>query len=174
VSFRVRHRVWVWVAAGFVALISGGAVLGASASPDRRAALLSQLQHPARVSAAQASASVPQIRAHHGRARLTLAGRAYLMHLSPNLASARNRLALTVTANGRPLVGATVTAVFSMPAMNMWHAFSLSLTPTAGHAYAYASMMPFVGMPGEWRLDVRVALPGRHPAVFAVADVLGS
>jgi hypothetical protein len=172
VTARISHRLWVWVAAAIVAAISAVAVVGATASSDHRTELFSQLQRPAVSTSAPAPAAAPQMRVRHGHATLTLAGRAYSMDLSPNLASARNRLALAVTAGGRPVAGARVTVVFSMPAMNMWRAFSVTLTPTARGPYV--ATMPFVGMPGEWRLDVRVALPGHAPATFAAADVLGS
>jgi hypothetical protein len=169
---RVRHRVWVWVAAGFVALVSIVAVVGATARPEPRAALLLGLQRPAVATSAIAPTPPRQVRAQHGHAGLTLAGRAYAMSISPNVATAHNRLSLAVTAGGQAVAGATVTVAFSMPAMDMWRAFSVTLTHTAGGPYV--TTMPFVGMPGEWRLDVRVALPGHRPAAFAVTDALGS
>jgi YtkA-like protein len=172
VSTRASHRLWVWLAAAILSVIGVVAVLGATASPDPRATLFSQLHRPAVAAPASAPTAAPQIRARHGHAILTLAGRAYIMDVSPNLASARDRLALAVTAGGRPIAGATVTVAFSMPAMNMWRAFSVRLTPTARGAYV--GTLPFVGMPGQWRLDVRVALPGHAPVAFAAADVLGS
>jgi hypothetical protein len=171
VTARISHRLWLWVAAAIVAAISAVAVVGATASPDRRAALSSQLQRPAVSTPTSAHAAAPQIRARHGHATLTLAGRAYTVDLSPNRASARNRLALAVTAGGRPVAGATVTVAFSMPSMNMWRAFSVTLTPTVRGPYV--ATMPFVGMSGGWRLDVQVGLAGHAPTAFAVADVLG-
>ena len=171
-TVRVRRHVWVWVAAGFVALVSIVAVVGATARPERRAALFLRLQRPAVATSASAPTPPRQMRAQHGHAGLTLAGRAYVMKISPNLASAHNRLSLAVTAGGQPVAGATVTVAFSMPAMDMWRAFSVTLIQTAGGPYV--TTMPFVGMPGEWRLDVRVGLPGERPATFAVTDALGS
>jgi hypothetical protein len=169
VTNQVSRRLWVWVAAGIVFAISAG-VVAAGASPDRRAALMAQLERPA--SPATALGTTTSVAARHGHAVVTLDRRVYAVSVAPNRASARNQLALTVTQRGLPVPGATVSVAFSMPAMNMWRAFSVNL----GHSASgrYATTLPFVGMPGVWRLDVRVALPGHVAAAFAVADVLGS
>jgi hypothetical protein len=171
-TVRLRRHVWAWVAGAFVTLLSIVAVVGATASPQRSAALLHQLQRPALASSVTAPTAPAPVRTQHGHAGLVLGGRNYAIVLSPNLATARDRLALTVSAGGRPVAGATVTVAFSMPAMNMWRAFSVTLTQTA--AGPYVATMPFVGMAGEWRLDIRVAVAGYPPTAFAVADALGS
>ena len=94
----------------------------------------------------------------------------YNLALAPNRASMANRLVLTLSAGGHPLSAATVTVTFSMPAMDMFNAFSLVAHPlTPG---IFVATVPLVGMAGAWRLDIRVSRPGRPAIVFAVADRL--
>lgn len=90
--------------------------------------------------------------------------------LAPGRAGAVNRLTLRLSSAGRPLSAASVTVAFSMPAMDMFDAFTV-----AAHAVSpgtYLASVPVVGMAGAWRLDVRVGRPGRAPDTFAVVAQL--
>ncbi len=85
-------------------------------------------------------------------------------HLSPNRASAPNRLTLQLPP------GARVTVSFSMPSMDMWNGFTTTLTETA-HG-TYTANVPVLGMPGSWRMQFRVAPRGGAPYTVNVDDRL--
>jgi hypothetical protein len=166
----VHRRAWLWTAAVAAAVIVGGVLLTAAVTgAPSRGAVFTMLQRPAVVKAASPAAAVS---ATHGAAAVEIGAVRYAVRLAPNRASVPNRLTISAGAARRPLVGAQVTVTFSMPAMGMWHVFSLVLHP-AGPG-RYAAVMPFVGMPGAWRLDARVTRPGLRASAFAIADALQS
>jgi hypothetical protein len=107
----------------------------------------------------------------HGQAHVVAGGESYEVRLSPNRASGPNRLTVSAVAAAGAAAPTAVTVALSMPAMAMWRAFSLVLRPVGPGRYA--AVIPFVGMPGVWRLDFRVATSGRA-TTFAVSDLLGS
>ena len=157
-----RH-VWLWVAATVAAMAGTVLALAAMTGAPSRSAVVAMLQRPA----APAAAAVTP--APGGHARVTAGGMTYTVRLVPNRASVRNRLEIT---SARPLAKATITVAFSMPAMGMWHAFSLVLHPIGPGRFA--AVMPYVGMAGAWRLDARVAGAQTRVSAFAISDTLGS
>lgn len=165
----VNRRLWLWTGAVATAVIFGSALLiAATTGAPSRGAVFAMLERPA----VKAPPSVAAVPATHGAAVVEIGAVRYAVRLTPNRASVANRLTITATAARRPLVGVTMTVTFSMPAMRMWHVFSLVLRPTG--TGRYAAVMPFVGMPGAWRLDARVTGPRLRASAFAIADALAS
>jgi YtkA-like len=118
-------------------------------------ALRSQLEKPA-VSSAHANTATFVVRRGPYRLRASL---------SPNLATRPEQLRVNVMRGGRPVGGARIRVVFSMPAMNMWRAFTSSLIP--GARGLYVRQEPVLGMAGLWQLRFDVTgRAGRFSAVI--------
>lgn len=149
------------VAGAIVAACVLGALALSSVGASGRAALLSQLQRPATAWAVAPAPAPFQRRLRAGPASIDL-------RIAPNRASVRNAISIVLGGTGRALASIS----FSMPTMNMWDAFELGLArDTAG---SYSALMPAVGMPGLWRLRVRLARPGAAPVVVTVDDRLAA
>jgi YtkA-like len=162
-GFRIPRR-GVWAALAITAL-SGVAALAATATSPTRHQLLGELQRaatPARTAAV----------AGFGADRRAPTGVSLTMALTPNRASGPNRVWVRIARRGRPLSGARVAVVFSMPSMNMWNVYSASLAPAG--AGRYVATLPVLGMAGRWRLGVAVAPPKGHRFRVAVTDRMSS
>jgi hypothetical protein len=148
-----------------LAVIAAIGVLAATASPRSRQSLLRALERPASPVTTSVAA---------GRMSASVQGRPYRagLRLTPNRASARNRLSLLLSSNGRAVRGASVTVSFSMPAMNMWQAFTVRLKPS--HTGTYTASVPVVGMAGLWQLRVDVGVPHTARATLIVDDRMRS
>jgi hypothetical protein len=166
VTATVNRKRWILLVTCLIAAVGAVAVIGGLAGAPSRDALLSALQRPAAPAITPAPAVTPVV---HGQARVVLGGETYAVRLSPNRASGPNQL--TVSTAPSPTPAAAVTVALSMPAMDMWRAYTLVLHSVAPGRYT--GVIPFVGMPGTWRLDFRAARGG-HATAFAVADLLGS
>jgi hypothetical protein len=162
VTATVNRNRCIWLVTCLIAAAGAVVVIGAVAGAPSRGAVLSMLQRPA------APALTPVV---HGRAHVVAGGESYEVRLSPNRASGPNRLTVSTAGPALARTPPAVTVALSMPAMAMWRAFSLVLRPVGPGRYA--AVIPFVGMPGVWRLDFRVARSGRA-TTFAVSDLLGS
>lgn len=179
VSATANRRVRIWLAAGVAAALATLAVAAVTFQSAGRAALMAGLQRRALTAPAVRAVPVPAaapaaeaVPAAQGRAVLVLGRARYALALSPNRASVPNRLTLTASAGARPLAARSITISFSMPAMRMFNAFTVTLH-RAGPG-VYAATMPFVGMSGQWRLDVTVDRSAQPPAAFAVTDRFGA
>jgi hypothetical protein len=146
--------------------VAGAALAVTSATPSRHQ-LLAALGRPATQVAIRPMAGTYAVTAHAGDYRLQL-------QVGPNRAPVENALSLRVTEHGRPLAGAQVQIGFSMPAMNMWHVFTIR--PAAGRAGAgvYRARVPIVGMSGTWQLRVRVTRRSAPPVNVNFNDRLGA
>jgi hypothetical protein len=144
--------------------IAGAAVAVTSATPSRHQ-LLAVLGRPATRVAIRPLAGAYTVTARAGHYRVQL-------QVGPNRAPVENALSLRITEHGRPLTGAQVQIAFSMPAMDMWHVFTIR--PAAAGAGVYRGRIPVVGMSGTWQLGVRVA-PRSAPGVNVnLNDRMGS
>lgn len=160
-----KHALRAGVLLATVAVLLSIGVLAVTAGQPSANALLRTLQRPASF----ASANVGPGRVD---ARLISASDHLALRLVPNRAAVHNRLSLELRTGGRPLNAAHVTAVFSMPAMNMWQALTSQLTPRGNGIYA--AEVPVLGMAGAWQLRVDVARPGASPLELTVNDRMGS
>ena len=121
-----------------------------------------------------AQLSTPTVRARtvagSTRTQWALTNGAYRVSLriTPNRASAHDTIALRLARHDRPVDGATVTVTYSMPAMNMWDAFTGSLPQTGGGAYR--AREPVFGMAGAWQLRFRIVPNDGAPFTVRVAD----
>jgi YtkA-like len=86
--------------------------------------------------------------------------------VSPNIAASPNQLVVRLMRRGRPVSGARIRVVFSMPAMNMWGGFTSRLASHAGGLYVRQE--PVLGMAGVWQL--RVDVTGRAAHFSAVVN----
>lgn len=92
------------------------------------------------------------------------------LQVTPNHASARNRVSVSLSEHGRPLTGAAVSVTFGMPAMGMTDAYASSLPARGGSTYATTE--PVLGMPGVWVLRVHVVPAHGAPVDLAAGDLL--
>lgn len=137
------------------------AVLAATAATQTRGSVLKQLQTPA-LQVHQSAGPGPVA------ASLTTASCRAQLGITPNRASVRDRVVLTLLENGHPLSGARVTVAYSMPSMNMPNVFVGSLPQTADGRYG--AIEPEFGMPGTWQLRFQVAPPHSAPCTLAIND----
>ena len=149
-------------ALGLVAVVLGVAVVLAESTGPNRAAVLSALQRPAPAAPARATT----------RFALHEAGYRVTVELSPNIASTPNRLSVAVTRNGRPVDLARVRVTYSMPAMNMWNAFSSSFG--SDRTGSYVATEPVLGMAGLWQLRFTVLEHGGRRLTAVIDDRLHS
>ena len=99
------------------------------------------------------------------RAHVTRAGYRIRIAVSPNRASAPNRLAVTVTRAGRPVRGASVGADAGMLGM----ATRVASYRLRG-SVAYTTRAPAWLMPGVWGLAFTVKPRGRPPIHVVLDD----
>ncbi len=149
--------------AALAALAAVGAILGLAVTnrSQSRGALLSALQRPAPLPVASVGSGPVDHVMRSGPWTITL-------RRSPNKASLRNRIAVGITENGRPLDGAAVTATYSMPSMNMWNGLRTALPPSGPGGYAVTE--PVLGMPGVWQLRIAIAPRGGRALTVVVND----
>ncbi len=168
-ALRLTRPKRLWAAAGLLAVLALIGVLAATAGVSQRGALLKQLQTPA-ASAAPANTVSATATAGPGPVHVAITGLPYMARLAdtPNRASTRDRLTLSLSDHGRPLAGAAVTVTYSMPSMNMTDGFAGRLTETAPGTYT--AVQPVFGMPGTWQLRFRVAPRGGTAANVVVND----
>jgi hypothetical protein len=145
---RVSKPLRVALPAGLLVVLLSIGVLAATASQPGRSLLLRALQRPATFATASVGPGRVSTVIPVGPYRLAL-------RLTPNRAGLRDHLVLAVTTGGRPLVGAKLTVVFSMPVMNMWQALTTQLAPHGNGAYSADE--PVLGMAGLWQMRVHVA-----------------
>jgi copper transport protein len=99
----------------------------------------------------------------HGGYRLRL-------QVEPNRAAVPNRFALTLTRDGRPVTGATVTAGFAMLDMEMGtQSYRLPETEPG----VYGREAPALVMVGLWGLTFEVEPPGGAPFTLTILDRAG-
>jgi hypothetical protein len=101
------------------------------------------------------------------RAHVVRAGYRIRIAVSPNRASAPNRLAVTVVRAGRPVRGAAVRADAGMLGMAMGVASYRLRGPRV-----YAARAPAWLMAGVWGIAVTVTPPGRPPIHVVLDDRL--
>ena len=158
------------IAAAAAALVLAGlALLATTGSSASRGALLGALERPAEPAAMPAPAPA-RATLHDGRAIIRVGVYTATLQLTPNLASARNRVSVALSLGGRPLSGAAVTVTFGMPAMGMSDAYASSLPAHGGSTYATTE--PVLGMPGVWVLHVHVVPGHAAPVDVAARDLL--
>jgi hypothetical protein len=165
VRSRISHPLGASLALALLVVLLSIGGLAATASQPSRSSLLSSLRRPATFAAASVGP---------GRvATVTVAGPYRLaVRLTPNRAGLRNRVSFRVTQGGRPLAGAHLTVVYSMPAMNMWQALSTPLAPT--RAGTYRADVPALGMPGLWQLKLHLATAGARSVDLTIDDQMRS
>jgi hypothetical protein len=151
----------MWVALPFVALLPIAAAFALASGAPSREKLLAAVERPAAPPASQVRVAV----ARTGSYRIVL-------RTGPNRASVTNAISLRVTEAGHPVNGARVTVGFSMPAMDMTHAYTSR--PQAGGAGSYTATVPVLGMSGIWHLRVRVVRPGTRAITVNFNDRLGT
>jgi hypothetical protein len=157
---RVSNPLRVAVPAGLLVVLLSIGVLAATASQPGRSSLLRALRRPASVATASVGPGRVFTVMPAGLDRL-------LLRLTPNRAGMRDHLALALTTGARPLVGAKITVVFSMPVMNMWQALTTQLVPHGNGTYSADE--PVLGMAGLWQMRVHVA-PRDAPALDLTVD----
>jgi hypothetical protein len=161
----LRHSARISAVTATVALLALAVVLLASPAVQSRSSVLAQLQRPA-TSVGTTVGPGP------ARATLHVGGYTIGLALTPNRASVRDQLAITLTRGGRPLAGARVTIGFSMPAMNMWNGLRSSARRSANGVYL--ANEPVLGMPGVWQLRLRIAPAASAPMAITVDDQMRS
>jgi hypothetical protein len=164
VRSRISPPLRVALAFGLLAVLLSIGVLAATASPPGRSSLLRELQRPATSAAASVGPGPVSTVIPAGPYKLALA-------LTPNRAGVRDHLSVTLTAGARPIRGAQITVVFSMPVMNMWQALTTRLA-THG-TVAYTADEPVLGMAGMWQMRLRVAPPNGPSFDLTVNDHMG-
>jgi hypothetical protein len=87
--------------------------------------------------------------------------------LTPNRATRTGTVAVSMTADGEPVIGAQVSLAVRMLDMNMG-SFADTLAETS--VGIYAARFPVVGMRGRWGLRLRVTPPGGRPFTVALVD----
>jgi hypothetical protein len=145
-------------------LLAVGA-LAATASTSRPGSVFKQLERPVVNGALSVGPGPVKTLVRTQPYRVTLG-------LTPNRASVHSRLSVKFTDAGRSLRGASVTATFSMPVMNMWGVLTTRLEPVGNGTYA--TSLPVLGMAGPWQLRLRVAAPGGRPISLTVNDRMGT
>jgi hypothetical protein len=149
------------VALPLLALLPIAAAFALASGAPSRGKILAALEQPAAPAPSQHTVAI----ANAGPYRLVL-------DMGPNRASVANGLSLRISDHGRAVGGAHVTVGFSMPSMNMWHAYTSRLAP--GPAGSYRTAVPILGMSGTWQLRVHVTRPGAAAITVNVNDRLGA
>lgn len=161
---KLAHR---RVVIGTAVALSGlgiGALAATANTPSRRA-LMHELQRPALAAPVPAAGGLVAMR----RVR---SGYSVALQLSPNRAAHPNRLLVRLAGPRRPSAQAKVAMSFSMPSMDMWGAYTVTLKPL-GHG-RYVAMVPVLGMAGDWRLSTTVTAPGTRAARMSVTDPMSA
>jgi hypothetical protein len=159
-KFTNRRSALAFAVAALGAAAAIGALAAASAPTSRRA-LLAGLQVPAR------PASPGFYTARHPAHGVLVA-----VALGPNRAAVPNVISARIDERGRPLIGARVTVSFSMPSMDMWRAYTKSLSADGGGRYT--ASIPVLGMTGRWQLRIDVAPPRGRAFRVDVSDRLSA
>ncbi len=151
----------LWAAMAALAAVGAILVLALTNGSQSRGSLLAALQRPA---------LLPVVSVGPGAVDHVIRSGPWTISLrrSPNTASLRNRVAVGITENGRPLDGAAVTASYSMPSMDMWNGLRTELAPSGPGGYAVTE--PVLGMPGVWQLRIAIAPRGARALTVVVND----
>jgi YtkA-like len=144
------------------------AIILATASTQGRNDVAAQLDRPATPAAVPTTGRALVVGPGAVNARTVVGGYGLGLTLSPNRASARQTVRVTLTRGGRALTGATVGVAYSMPSMGMPQVYASTLRQSADGSYG--SSDPALAMPGTWRLSFKVAVPGHAPVTLAVDD----
>ncbi len=153
------------IGAAILMLVGISVVLLSEAGSPSRAGLLKTLEHPAVYPVATVGPSAVDTTLRAGPYRLHV-------RLTPNRASSRNTLAVTVTEAGKPLAGARASVSYSMPSMNMYNALTTALT-RAGRS-KLAANEPVLGMPGSWTMRFLVTPAAGRAFSVGLADWMHS
>src|SRR5437588_5003596 len=148
------HPIRGSVIAALVVCMGVAGVLAATANVQQRGSVLAQLERPARQVALPASLPAASIGPGPARVRIRQGPYVLSLVLTPNRAAIRNHVTIALTENGRGLSRARVNVSFSMPSMNMWQAFTSSLSQSGPGRYT--SYEPVLGMAGVWRLRFQI------------------
>jgi copper transport protein len=143
---------------GAEAVVVAGAVFAA--------AVLTSLAPPAK---AVADLGKPAARVGPGAVAKTVekAGYRLALRVDPNRAAVPNRFEVTITRDGKPVTGATVTAGFAMLDMEMGTQ-AYKLEETAPGVYGHEA--PALVMVGHWGLTFDVEPPGGAPFTVTIVD----
>jgi hypothetical protein len=145
------RKIWLAGTAAVTMLVGGVLAVTAGSAPSR-ASLMTQLSQRA-----IAGHSTVELRRSHN----------VLVGMSPARATVPNQLSVRLPAAAARRHPRRLTVVFSMPGMNMWHAYTAQLRPAGSGRYVAA--VPVLGMPGSWQLSMHIAGAGVHGAATVVA-----